>query len=178
MKIERVLQRVKYHFTKKLVTIVSYFNHRLYMKLFIPLLKNQGMTINGIPRYIGPHVRFDDFDQITMGDRVVISDNCTFLTHDYSLTTALIAIKEKPKTDMALIRGITIGNNVFVGKGSLIMPNSKIGNNIIIGAGSVVRGVLDDNSIYIGNPAVRVGDIESSAIKWKEKIPEIKVRID
>lgn len=33
---------------------------------------------------------------------------------------------------------ITIGNGVFIGAGSTILPNTNIGNKVIIGAGSVV----------------------------------------
>ena len=178
MRIRRAIKRVSYHTTRRIIIFISYFNHRLHMKLFIPLLKKQGMKINGVPRYIGPHVRFDDFDIISLGHRVVISDHCTFLTHDYSLTTALIAINEEPKTDQALIRGISVGNNVFIGKGTIIMPNTRIGDNIIVGAGSVVRGVLESNSIYLGNPVVKVGDIETIAQKWKSKMDKLNVRID
>jgi serine acetyltransferase len=32
------------------------------------------------------------------------------------------------------------------------MPNTTIGNNCVIGAGAVVRGVIPDNSVVIGNP--------------------------
>lgn len=178
MKISRIVNRIKYHIQRKIIVLVSYVNHRLHMKMFLPLLKANGMTINGTPRYIGSHTRFDDFDCITLGDRVVISDYCTFLTHDYSLTTALIAIDEKPKTDMAIIREIKVGDNVFIGTKSIVMPNTRIGNNVIIGAGSVVRGHLESNSVYIGNPAEKISDINEIAKKWKEKFDKMNIKTD
>src|SRR5690554_3673125 len=134
MNLKRIFSRILFHLRKVFIKKISLFNHRLYMKYYIPLLKSQGMKIEGTPRYIGANVVFDDFNLITMGDRVVISDECHFLTHDYSITTALIAIDKSPKTDIALVRGIRVGNNVFIGKKSIIMPNTKIGNNVIIGA--------------------------------------------
>jgi acetyltransferase-like isoleucine patch superfamily enzyme len=137
------------------------------MKLYVPLLKRNGMKITGKPRYIGFHVKFDNFDNIHLGDRVVISDECFLLTHDYSITTALIAINKMPKSDIQLIRDIKIGNNVFIGKRSIIMPNAEIGNNVIIGAGSVVRGKIPNNSIVMGNPATIVGNIKEQALKWE-----------
>ena len=54
------LNRLSFHTLKLFVNIFSYFNHRQYMKLYIPLLKSMGMKINGTPRYIGSHVSFDD----------------------------------------------------------------------------------------------------------------------
>jgi acetyltransferase-like isoleucine patch superfamily enzyme len=148
------------------------------MKLYIPLLKRQGMKITGTPRYIGIHVKFDDFDKINIGDRAVISDGCILLTHDYSFTTALIAIDKIPQSDIALIRDIYIGNNVFIGKQSIIMPNTEVGNNVIIGAGSVVRGKIADNSVLIGNPAQVVGNIKELAYKWEKYLKEDKIRRD
>lgn len=49
---------------------------------------------------------------------------------------------------------IVIGNNVWVGWGSIILKGAKIGNNCIVAAGSVVlKGDYPDNSIIAGNPA-------------------------
>ena len=64
---------------------------------------------------------------------------------------------------------IKIGDNVFIGMNSLILPGTTIGNNVIIGAGSVVRGKIPDNSIYSGNPAVFVANIRDHAEKLKGK---------
>ncbi|HHD80644.1 MAG TPA: acyltransferase, partial [Campylobacterales bacterium] len=55
---------------------------------------------------------------------------------------------------------INIGNNVFSGYGVIIMPNTWIGDNIIIGAGSIVKGKLENNSVYAGVPTKRICSIE------------------
>ncbi len=148
------------------------------MKLYIPLLKKNGMIITGIPRYIGINVFFDEFTKIQIGDRAVISDECCFLTHDYSITTALISINKNKKYDISLNRNIIIGKNVFIGKRSILLPNTRIGNNVIIGAGSVVRGTLEDNSVYIGNPANKVNSIENQANKWTKYLSTEHIRMD
>ena len=46
-----------------------------------------------------------------------------------------------------------IGDNVFIGIHSLILPGVRIGNSVIIGAGSVVTKDIPDNCIAAGNPA-------------------------
>lgn len=178
MKLSRIINRCFFYLQKQLITLVSYFNHRFYMKMYVPLLRKNGVKIIGVPRYIGANVKFDDFDKIQLGNRVVISDECILLTHDYSITTALIAIDESPKSDIALIRGITIDDNVFIGKRSIIMPNTKIGKNVIIGAGSVVRGDIPDNSIVMGNPCSVIGNIKEQANKWKKYLETDKIRQD
>lgn len=164
---KRKLNRLIFHFLKMILILLSYLSHRLYMRFYVPLLKFNGMNINGMPRYIGPFVKFDDFDQIHLGNRNVISDECHFLTHDYSLTTALISINEKPDTDRAIIKSIKLGNNCFIGKKSILMPGTLIGNNVIVGAGAVVRGIIPDGSVVIGNPAKVITKTETLAQKWK-----------
>lgn len=47
----------------------------------------------------------------------------------------------------------TIGDNVEIGSGAIIIGNIKIGNNVIIGAGATVVKDVPDNVIVVGNPA-------------------------
>ena len=162
---KRKLQRLKFYFLKFFIGIFIYFDVRKYQKLYNALLRNNGMRINGEPRFIAKSVIFDDFDRIQINDRLVVSMNVHFLTHDYSYTTALIAIDKEPKTDIGVLKDIYVGKNVFIGMHSIILPGTKIGNNVIIGAGSVVRGSIPDNYIVAGNPAVVIGDIREYASK-------------
>ena len=48
---------------------------------------------------------------------------------------------------------ITIGNNVWIGAGAIILPNVKIGDGVIIGAGSVVTKSFSANQVIGGVPA-------------------------
>lgn len=57
----------------------------------------------------------------------------------------------------------TIGDNVDIGYGTIIIGNVKIGNNIVIGANSLVnKDLLDENFIYAGSPAKKIKRIEKS----------------
>jgi len=47
---------------------------------------------------------------------------------------------------------MVIGNNVFVGANSVLLPAIHIGDNVVIGAGSVVTKSIPSNSIAVGNP--------------------------
>jgi acetyltransferase-like isoleucine patch superfamily enzyme len=139
------------------------------MSLYNWWLKKAGLKLNGTPRFIAKSVQFDDFKRITIGDRFVASMNVHFLTHDYSYTTALISINEKPTTDIGVLRKIVVGDNVFIGMNTIVLPGTTIGNNVIVGAGSVVRGVVEDYSIIAGNPAKTIGDIREFAEKLKQR---------
>jgi acetyltransferase-like isoleucine patch superfamily enzyme len=167
--IKRILLKSKFYTLKYFIDFLVYFNPRIYMKYYIKLLVKSGFKINGTPRFIAKSVRFDDFDRISLGDRLVVSMNVHFLTHDYSYTTALIAINKKPDTDIGIQRNIEVGNNVFIGMNSLILPGTKIEDNVIIGAGSVVRGNLKSNSVYSGNPAQIICNISELAEKIENR---------
>lgn len=72
---------------------------------------------------------------------------------------------------------IIIGNNVWIGANTIILPNVKIGNNVIIGAGSIVVKNIPSDSIAVGNPCevIKIKDdyIEDfSKINFNKKIPE------
>lgn len=47
---------------------------------------------------------------------------------------------------------VTIGNNVWIGGGSVILPGVTIGDNTTIGAGSVVTKSIPANCLAVGNP--------------------------
>ena len=48
---------------------------------------------------------------------------------------------------------VKVGNNCFVGYGSILLPGVTIGDEVIVGAGSVVTKDVPSNSIVAGNPA-------------------------
>lgn len=48
----------------------------------------------------------------------------------------------------------------------LVLPGTIVEDNVIVGAGSVIRGRLEANSVYVGNPAKRV----MSMVEYVDKI--------
>ena len=81
---------------------------------------------------------------IEIGNNVSLAPNVHILAHDASTWWFL---------QYTRIMNTTIGNKVFIGAGSIIMPGVTVGNEVIIGAGSVVTKDVPDNSVYAGNPA-------------------------
>lgn len=71
---------------------------------------------------------------------------------------------------------IIIGNNVFIGANSVILPSVNIGDNVVIGAGSIVTKNIPSNSIAVGNPCkvIKTKDAyieDFSKIIFNKKIP-------
>lgn len=48
---------------------------------------------------------------------------------------------------------VKIGDFVYIGSNSLIMPGVTIGDNVLVAAGSVVTKSIPDNTVVAGNPA-------------------------
>lgn len=132
-----------------------------YMRGLCAALRRHGMVISGQPLYISPQAWFDGYDYalIALADRVVVSHDVRFLTHDFSISRARDAISgERIEPEVAIARPIRIGENSFLGMGALLLPGAEVGRDCIVGAGSVVRGKVPDGSIVAGNPAVVVGE--------------------
>lgn len=101
---------------------------------------------------------------ITIGNDVYITSNCRFITHDGG---TLILRKEVP--DLELTAPITIGNDVYIGVGTTILPGTRIGNRCIIGACSCVKGIFPDNSVIAGVPARVIKNVDEYLEEAKEK---------
>jgi acetyltransferase-like isoleucine patch superfamily enzyme len=101
---------------------------------------------------------------ITIGNNVYITAGCAFITHDGG---TLILRKEVP--DLEWTAPITIGNDVYIGVRSLILPGVTIGNRCIIGAGSVVTKSIPDNSVAAGVPARVIKSTDEYLESMKKK---------
>ncbi len=98
---------------------------------------------------------------IEIGNRVTLAPRVHILAHDASTKRIL---------GYTLIGKVTIGNDVFVGAGTIILPNTHIGNNVVIGAGSVVSRSIPDNSVAVGNPARVIGTFDDYVSKRKSEM--------
>jgi hypothetical protein len=177
-RLRRFCSRLFFHLLKMPLAALSLAHHRPYMYLYTHLLRMFGMHLNGTPRYISITCYFDDLSKIEIGSRAVISTGVAFLTHDYSVTTALIARGSIPPRDIAVVRGIKVGSNVFIGRGSIIMPNCSIGDNVVVGAGSVVRGNIPAGSVVLGNPAQIIGDVYELGARASDTDYAESLRVD
>ena len=72
-----------------------------------------------------------------------IGSNCTVLP-------MVLIGKKDPTVDNSETE---IGDDCYIGAGSVIMTPVRIGNNVTIGAGSVVTKDIPDNCVVAGNPA-------------------------
>ena len=85
--------------------------------------------------------------------KVIIGDNA-FLGPNVSIYTACHPIEPERRNQFKeWAEPVTIGNNVWIGGDVTILPGLTIGDNVTIGAGSVVTKSIPSNVVIGGNPA-------------------------
>ena len=141
---------------------------RLSQKIIFFLLKNgvkraEYLKKKNILKYIGDNCLYQPYyipmdpKLLKINNNVYIAANVRFITHDASRNM----LKNKYKKEYSMDLGcIEVMDNVFIGLGSIILPNVKTNKNCIIAAGSVVTKSVPENSVVAGNPARIIGTFD------------------
>jgi serine O-acetyltransferase len=91
---------------------------------------------------IGEGLYIGHFGTIVINFRAKIGKNCN-IAHNVTIGQA----------NRGKLKGCpTIGDNVWIGTGSVIVGNIKVGSNVLIAPNSFVNVDIPDNSIALGNP--------------------------
>lgn len=92
---------------------------------------------------------------IEIGDSVTITRGVSFVNHDGG-----VALFRKEHPNLNYYGRIKIGNNVFIGINSIILPGVTVGDNVVVGAGSIVNKDVPANSVVAGVPAKVIKNID------------------
>jgi len=98
---------------------------------------------------------------IEIGNDVILSPHVHILAHDASTKLFL---------DHTRVANVKIGNKVFIGAGSIVLPGVTIGDNVVIGAGSVITKDIPPDSLAVGDPARVVSSLSDFIQKQKQKM--------
>lgn len=117
----------------------------------------------------GKHIVYPNIGKIIIEDDVWIGSNSTIESPSFENTRIHKLVKIDDLVHVGyncvigketfITAGVVISRNVKIGEGSSILLNStireniNIGNNVIVGIGSVVISNIENNSVYVGNPA-------------------------
>jgi len=143
-------------FLIKIAKLYYYSNE----KRFIKHLRFKGILIGDKIKFYGElrSIRIDLTrpSLVEIGDNVAFNRNFTLLTHDYISKVFL----HKYNDFLPSSGKVVIGNNVSFGQNCTVLKGVRIGNNCFIGYGSVVTKDIPDNSVAIGIPAKVICTIE------------------
>jgi acetyltransferase-like isoleucine patch superfamily enzyme len=133
------------------------FGEKTVVKPFAMLL-TQGGRIS-----IGKNCAVSSFNHIsngikdiTIGDYVRLGPHVTILGGSRNFKDREKLIIEQGSHH----KGVTIGNDVLVGAGAVILPGCQIGDGAVIGAHSLVNSDVPSFKIVAGNPARIIGERE------------------
>lgn len=98
---------------------------------------------------------------IEIGDNVTLAPRVHILCHDASTKVHLGYTK---------IGKVKIGNNVFIGAESVVLPNVTISDNVIIGSNSTVSTDIPEGVVAAGNPAKVICSLEEYLEKHKKSM--------
>ena len=104
--------------------------------------------------FIGTHCYFNGIAGLKMGSRVTIAHGTMIFTDSGPNTSPLLQ-----KTFPITSAPVTIGDDVWIAAGCMILPGVTIGNRCVIGAGSVVKDDVPEGSVVAGSPARLIKNI-------------------
>jgi acetyltransferase-like isoleucine patch superfamily enzyme len=141
-------------FINRIVEIVC----RKDSRLFVSFLRKKGAIIGDGTTFFGSvEIDLTRPCLVEIGKNCVLTDSVRILTHGYDWAV----LRDKYGEMLCSSGKVVIGDNVFIGTGSIILKGVRIGSNTIVGAGSVVTKDIPSNSVAMGNPCkvrMSIGD--------------------
>ena len=120
-----------------------------------PFVCDYGYNIElGDNFYANHNLTILDGGKVKFGDNVFIAPNCSFYTAGHPIDYI-----ERNK-GLEYVKPITVGSNVWFCVDVCVLPGVTIGDNVVIGAGSVVVKDIPSNSVAVGNPCKVIKEIK------------------
>ena len=112
---------------------------------------------------IGPRTFINDCSTLTCFERLSIGSGCSISWNTNILDTNVheLVINGVPRPRS---QRVTIGDNVWIGTGAVVLPGVTIGDGAVVGAGSVVTCDVPPEAVVAGNPA----RIIREGVSWRQ----------
>ena len=118
-----------------------------------PFYCDYGQNIKlGKNTFLNFNCLFLDDNSITVGKNGLIGPNVQIYTASHPLAAHERIVADPEERYLTLTKAVHIGDNAWIGGNTLIMPGVTIGNNVTIGAGSLVTKDIPDNCLAMGSP--------------------------
>lgn len=113
--------------------------------------------------YVNFNATLVDDANIYIGNDVMIAPNVTIASATHPIDPEL------RKQALQFNLDVHVGNNVWIGANTVILPGITVGDNAVIGAGSVVTKDIPANVVAFGNPCVVQREISEHDKKYYYK---------
>ncbi|MCO7071813.1 acyltransferase, partial [Vibrio cholerae] len=120
-------------------------SHGLRNKRNLNLNVNSGVLKIGRNNFFNNNVSINVHMSVIIGDNCLFGENISIYDHNHKFGSLSSIIKEQGFNQ----KPISIGNDVWIGSGTIILSGVTIGNGAIIAAGSIVTKDVPDNSILL-----------------------------
>ena len=121
-----------------------------------PFFVDYGFNVSlGANCYFNTNCVLLDVCPITLGEHVKCGPNVQLYTAGHPLNAALRRREESGQP-------IAIGDDVWIGGGSIVLPGVTIGDRAVVGAGSVVTRDIPPDVVAVGNPCRVIRTIEQT----------------
>ena len=125
--------------------------------MFPPFTTDYGRNIHvGKRVFINSGCRFQDQGGIFIGDDVLIGHNVVLATLNHHMAPA--------KRSVLIPAPIHIGNRVWIGSNSTVLPGVSIGDNSVVAAGATVTKDVPSNCIVGGVPAKLIRELSAEEL--------------
>ena len=131
----------------------------------LPRMRKQGLVVGrNFAMMEDVMLDHDHIWHIAIGDDVTLAPRVQILAHDAST---------KRYMNCTRIGKVSIGNRVFIGAATIILPGVTIGSDVVIGAGSVVTGNIPSGVVAAGNPVRVICSLDELIEKRKQEQAEV-----
>lgn len=119
--------------------------------------------------HVGDNV-YMNFGVTMVDDETITIGEATMLGPHVVLATAAHPLQPELRSRAAQYNlPVTIGRNVWLGAGVIVLPGVSIGDNSVVGAGAVVTKDIPANSVAYGNPCRTVRQFNAHDMKYYRK---------
>lgn len=134
--------------------------------VFDPFVIQYGHVKFGAHAFVNFGATFLDSNMIEIGARTFVGPNVQFITDTHPVKPE-DRINEAPVgnlwpyTPVCLAHPITVGDEVWIGAGAILMPGVTVGDGAVIGAGSIVTRDIPARMVAVGNPARVIRSVDT-----------------